>query len=104
MVGNHVAQGARLIVVAAARFDAQGLGDRDLYVVDVAAIPQRLEDAVGKAKDEDILHRFLAEIVIDAINLVFAEHSAQFLVEGAGRSEVATKRLLDDDATPLSFT
>ena len=44
---------------------------RNLYMIDVVAIPQRLEHRIGKAKYENVLHRFLAEIMIDAIRLRF---------------------------------
>ena len=39
------------IVIAAALLHAQRFGHRDLYVVDVAAVPDGLENAIGKAED-----------------------------------------------------
>ena len=65
-----------LLVVAAAPLDAQRLGDGDLHVVDVAAVPDRLEDAVGEAEHHDVLHRLLAEVVVDAVDLLLAEDLA----------------------------
>ena len=58
--GHHVAQRARLVVVAAAPLDADRLGDGDLHVVDVAAVPDRLEDAVAEAERQDVLDGLLA--------------------------------------------
>jgi len=43
-------------------------------VVDVASIPDGLENGVGKSKNHDILHGFFTQIVIDAIDLVFIEN------------------------------
>ena len=53
--------------------DADGLGGGDLHVIDVAPVPDRLEHAVAEAEHEQVLDGFLAEIVIDAIDLVLVE-------------------------------
>ena len=39
-------------------------------MINVAAIPDRLEDAVGKTKGHDVLHRLFAQVVIDAVDLL----------------------------------
>ena len=49
--------------------DPDRLGDGDLHVVDVVAVPQRLEDAVGKAQHHDVLDRLLAEEMVHPIDL-----------------------------------
>ncbi len=59
-----------LLVVAAALLDADRFRHRDLHVVDVAAVPDRLEDAVGEAEDQDVLDGLFAQVVIDAVDLV----------------------------------
>src|SRR5882757_1665879 len=101
MIGNHVAESASLIVVSAARTDAQSFGGGDLQVIDIAAVPDRFEDAVGKAEDDDVLNRLFAEIMIDAINLTFVERLFQRGVESASRLEIMAERFLDNDATPV---
>ncbi len=98
MVLHHVAQRARLVVVACAILEPDGFGNGDLHVVDVGGIPQWLVKCVGEAQCHQILHRFLAEIVVDAENLLFAEDLADRVVELRRGSEVAADRLLDDDA------
>ena len=40
-------------------------------MIDVAAVPDRLEDSVGEAERQDVLHRFFAQIVVDAVDLLF---------------------------------
>ena len=60
MVAHHVAQRAGLLVVRAARLDAERLGRRDLHVVDVALIPHWFEEPVGEAEDQQVLDRLLA--------------------------------------------
>ena len=60
------------VVELAAPLDADRLGHGDLHVVDVIAVPQRLEDAVGEPEHHDVLDRLLAEIMVDAIDLALS--------------------------------
>ena len=73
MVLDDVVRDAGLLVELAAALDADLLGDGDLHVVDVLAVPERLEEAVGEAEDEEVLDRLLAEVVIDAEDLRLVE-------------------------------
>ena len=76
MVRHHVAQRAGRVVETAAVADAELLVDGDLDVVDMVAVPDRLEHAVGEAQHQDVLHRFLAEIMIDPVDLVLVDQLA----------------------------
>ena len=98
MILEHVAEHAGGVVIAAAAAHLYLLGHGDLHVVDVAAVPDRFEDRVGEPEREDVLHRLLAEVVIDAKHLTFVEYAVQMFVEGPGRGEVGAERLLHDDA------
>src|SRR5712691_5994003 len=100
MVLNHVAQRAGLFVISAATFDAETFGVSDLNVVDVLPVPKRFEDAVGKTKDQQVLHRLFSEIMIYAKDLLLFKNLGELLVEGARAFEVMAKRFLDDDARP----
>ena len=64
---TSVKDDARLLEVGAAAFDADGLGDRDLHVVHVLGVPERLEDAVGEPHRHDVLDGLLPEVVVDAV-------------------------------------
>src|SRR5215207_9912337 len=66
----------------------------------MVAVPQRLEHRVGEAEDEQVLHRLLAEVVVDAVDLLLVEPAVHERVELARRGEVAPERLLDDEARP----
>ena len=101
MVGNHVAKGAGGFVEAAAMLDANGFAGGDLHVVDVITIPKRLDDVVRKAKDHQVLDGLFAEVVVDAIDLIFSENLFQVVVQLDGGSEVMTEGLFDDDASPV---
>ena len=100
VVLDDVAEGAGLLVEGAAAFDADGFGGGDLDVVDVVAVPDGLEDAVGEAEDEDVLDGLFAEVVVDAEDLVFVEDLVDLVVERAGGLEIVAEGLLDDDADP----
>ncbi len=82
---EHVADDAGRVVVAGAAADVDFFGHRDLHVIDVVAIPDRLENRVGEPQHEQVLHRFFAQIVIDAVDLALAEHGVNGRVEMAGR-------------------
>ena len=100
MILDHVAQRARPLVVVGAALDADGLRGGDLHVIDVAAVPDRLEHAVGEAEHQQVLDGFLSEIVIDAEDLRFVEMGVEQPVQRAGAVEIGAERLLDDDPAP----
>ena len=74
---DHVAVRAGLLVEADALLQRQRLGHVDLHVVDVVAVPDRLEQTVGEAEGEDVLRRLLAEEVVDAEDLALVERLVQ---------------------------
>ena len=71
-------------------------------MIDVAAIPDGLENSVGKPKRHDVLDGFFAEVVVDPVDLLFANNLQELLVESSGRVDVASKRLFDNDPSPLT--
>src|SRR6266404_5615446 len=83
-----------------AALDTHSFGRRDLHMVDMIAVPERLEDAVGKAQLQNILDRFFAEKMIDPIDLVFGQHPEDLRVECLRRCEVVPKRLFDYHPPP----
>ena len=78
--------------------DGHFLGGGDLHMVDEIAVPHRLEDAVGEAEHQDVLHGFLAQVVVDAEDLVFGEDLVDGGVEVAGGFQAGAEGLFDDDA------
>src|SRR5262245_28333715 len=66
VVLDHVANDAGLVVELAAALHAEALGERDLHVLDVVAVEDRLKKRVREAEVENVLHRFLAQVVVDA--------------------------------------
>ncbi|MNO93601.1 hypothetical protein D3C76_852040 [compost metagenome] len=99
MIGDHVAQGPGVVIERTAGFDADGLGGGDLHVVDVVVVPERLEQAVGEAADQNVLHRLFAQVMVDAVDLPLAHHLQQTGVECLGAGKVSAKGFLHHDAT-----
>ena len=101
MVLHDVAQRAIAVVIGPASAGADGFGDGDLHMLDGVLVPQRFEQRVGEAQRHQVLHRLLAEIVVDPEDAVFGEHLAERLLDLEAGFEVVAERLLDGDARAL---
>src|SRR5689334_24982815 len=102
MVGNHVAQCTGGLVKFGAELDPDGFRHRDLHVVDVITVPDRLEDSVGEAQYHDVLDRLLAQEMIHTIDLRLRQRLENLRIQRPCGSEVAAKRLFNDDAAKAS--
>ena len=67
---HHVANDAKLVKVSASALGADLLLESDLDVVDALTVPDRSKDDISKPQDHQVLDHLLAEIVIDAVNLL----------------------------------
>ena len=101
VVLHDVADGPVGVVEGASVVDPEVLGHRDLDALDVVAVHQRLHEAVGEPEVHEVLDGFLPEEVVDAVDVVLAEHRGDRLVELLGAGAVVTERLLDDDAAAV---
>ena len=99
MIGDHIAQRAAGFVIAAAPPDTNRFRDHDLNVIDVAIIPDRFPDRVGETHRQNVLHRFFAQIMVDAKHVGFIEVFAEHFIQLVRRAQIATERFFDDDAT-----
>ena len=95
MVLNDVTQAADRVVEAAAVVDTEVLRHRDLHRLDVAAVPDRLEERVGEAQVGDVLDRLLAEEVVDPVDLLLRQDLVDLVVELDGGVVVVPEGLLD---------
>ena len=89
------------IVIAAAMFHAHLFGDGDGHVVDVTPVPDRLEQRIGKTERQDVLHRFFAQVMVDAEDLGFLKAAGERAVQRQRRLQVIPDRFLDDDSRPF---
>src|SRR5262249_39594909 len=101
MVLNYVANGAGFVVERAAPLDAEIFGHRDLHALDAIPVPERLDEAVGEADEQHVMHRPFAQVMVDAEDRALVEAAEQRAVEGLGRREIATERLFDDHASAV---
>src|SRR5229473_4482139 len=101
MVGNHVTQRSRLIVVTSAFLHSDGFSHRNLYVVDISPVPNRFENSVSETKSQDILNRLLSEIVIDPVNLLLFSNVQELFIQSSCRLQIVTKWLLNDYSPPV---
>src|SRR6266508_3634573 len=83
---------------AGARADAEVLGGGDLDLIDVVAVPHGLEEPVGEPERHHVLHGLLAQVMVDAEDLVLVEHRQHLAVELLGFGQRRAERLLDHDA------
>lgn len=98
MVLQHVADCPGAVVVGAAVLYTQRLANTDLYVVDLIVAPHRLQQGIGEAQGHQVLHGFLAQVVVDAEYLVFLQHCANRFVDGGSRFQRMADRLFQHDA------
>ena len=102
MIGHHVAQRAGALVEIGPALDPHSFGGGNLHVVDALAIPERLEDPVGETERQDILHRFLAEKVINAKHLRFVHRSGDLGVKRPCGGKIVPKGLFDHHPAPAA--
>ena len=98
VVLNHVAQRAGAVIIIGAAFEPDRFTDGDLDMVDVRAVPQRLEHQIGEAQGEEVLDRLLAEIMVDAENPVLRKARGDRIVDLAARGEIGPERFLECEA------
>src|SRR3981081_1898500 len=72
-------------------------------MVDVAAVPDRLEHRVTQAENQQVLGGFFSEIMIDPIDLMLLQNRGKFGIQFAGGGYIMSDRLFDDNATPATF-
>ena len=95
---HHVAQGAGAVVKPRTAAHTHAFSHGDLHTFDERAAPQRLENGVAKAQHHEVLHGFLAQVVVNAEDLVLGKVFAHFLVDLTGRGQVVPQRLFKHHA------
>ena len=104
VVLHHVPQRAGgVIISAAAAFHAEVFGAGDLDVVDVLAVPERLEDRVRKPQHHEVLRGFLAEVVVDPVGVPFFEGGVHHFIEMTRRGEVGAEGFFNNHPCPATF-
>jgi len=71
VVRHHVAQGACGLIEPPRCSTPTVSAAVILHVVHIVAVPQWFDDVIREAKDHHVLDGLFAEIVVDAVDLVF---------------------------------
>ncbi len=98
MILHHVAQGAGLVIITGPFLHPHGFSHRHLHMLNIAAMPQRLEQRIGKTQGHQVLHRLLAEIMVNTENLLFGKNRAHGIVDRIGRGQIMANRLFHHHA------
>ena len=98
MVLHHIAHRARLIIIPPAPTDTHGFGNGDLNVINELRIPQWFKQHIAKPHSDQVLNRFFAQIVINTINLIFAEMFGQGRVQRTRGFQILAKGFFNNDA------
>ena len=85
---DHVPQLAGLVKIPPAALDAHLLRHRDLDMVNGVVIPVGGENGVGKPQGQQIHDRFLAQVMVDPVNLVLGEAPGDGVVDLLGGGQV----------------
>ena len=97
VVLHHVAQRAGLVVETRAAAHADRFRDRDLHALDIRRLPQRAENRIAEAQHHQVLHGFLAEVVVDPVDLRFVEMLADRRVDFLRGRQIVAQRLFEHD-------
>ena len=101
MVLHHVPERTGGFVVTSAFLHADCFCRSDLNAGDVVPVPDRFENGVGEPQNHDVLNGFLAEIVVDAEDLVFLATALNHAIESLGTAVIPTEWLFDHHAAAL---
>ncbi len=74
MVLHHIAHRSHRVVKAAPIQHIELLRHGDLHAFHVEVVPDRLQKGVGEAKEDHVLYRVLAQVVIDAKDVFFTKY------------------------------
>src|SRR5580692_8389397 len=100
MVRHHIAQCTRLFIERRAVFNSYRLSGGDFNIVNVVPVPDRLEQRIAEAENEDVLHCFFAKIVVNPVHRFLVEYAVHYVIEYVRRFQVPPEGLLQNNSRP----
>mmetsp|Transcript_5741 Transcript_5741/g.13964 ORF Transcript_5741/g.13964 Transcript_5741/m.13964 type:complete len:240 (+) Transcript_5741:567-1286(+) len=94
---DHIPDDPVVREIPTAALRAEVLLERDPHASNVLRVEQRLEPGVPEAKKGQILYNLLAQIVVDAEDVVFRPDLPQVIHQLLSRRQIMAKRLLHDE-------
>lgn len=95
VVLHNVADYAELVEVSTTTLGTERLLESDLHIVDVMSVPGRTKERVPKAENQYVLHHLLAQVVVNAEDLVLLPVRLQGLLQLSRAGKVLPKWLLN---------
>src|SRR5690606_19649783 len=102
VVLNDVSGSADSVVVPGATTDSDVLSHADLDVVNVVRVPDRLKHLVRETESQNVLDRFLTQVVVDTEHRVGRKDRFDDGVELTCGFEVRPEWFLNDNPSPLA--
>src|ERR1035438_4373081 len=99
MVFDHIADRPSIVVELPPALDPELLRHCDLHTPDVIPIPDRLQEAVGEAKEQKIENSLFAKVVVDPKDSGFRKHSMKSGIQLLRRGEIVPEGLLDNHSS-----
>src|SRR4030042_6353656 len=103
VVLEHVAQNPHTVIIICPVFDIHRFSHRNLDIIHIAAIPDRLEYRVGEAEKKDVLSGLLTQIVVNTIDLALIKYQMQNAIQISGKSKIPAKGFFYNDPAPALF-
>ena len=89
---------SEFVEVSSSSLRADVFFEDDVHGGDGVSIPHAREDLVGETENDDVLHHFFPQVVIDAVDLFFAVEFAQMLGEMIGTLQILSEGFLHNQA------
>src|ERR1700716_4735315 len=96
MVLNHVPKRPCSFLITSPVLSPELFARRDLHVVDIARVPQMLENGVSETQNHDVLCGFFSEIVIHPERVRFGETVPDRRVQCFGALSIDSEWLLHE--------
>lgn len=104
MILHHIANDSEFVEISAATLRAERFLEGNENRRDVLTIPCRVEELIAESDGHQVLHHFLAQVMVNTVELILSEERGQMIAENLGARRVLSERLLDDDTTPTPKT
>lgn len=73
----NIPNDSELVEIAASSLSTERLLERNDHTLDRVSVPNALEDLIGEAKHDEILHHLFSQIVVYAIDFLLEEQFRQ---------------------------
>jgi hypothetical protein len=70
---HHIPERAGTLIERPSAFDADRFGDSELHMINIAPVPDRLENCISETEHQKVLRSLFTEIMINSVNLMFLQ-------------------------------